>query len=482
MSRLSSDAQQIAQVRIQLKTDPAAGLRAVSNLSVSNDPGLLFDEVRALRRQNQLDEAAALVQRGPARALAAQAPVTWWAECAVAARNALQVKNYRAAYTFAAGCGITPDSSIPYSEAQFLAGWIALRDLNQPQTALTHFHALAKAVGRPISKARAYYWVGRAWEASGDTTKAAIAYHTATAAPETFYGQLALAKIDATPHLALADTPAETATAAYEGDKLSDAIRVLADLGQLSLLRVFAVQDATVYNQPGHIKALCADLVKMGFRDVAVRAAKQASYDGIYFWNYLYPTVTVPPYLGGGTAPDQFYVHGIIRQETEFDPSAVSNPGARGLMQVMPSSGRIAAQQAGLPFRPNDLTTDTTYNMQLGMTELGQRLSDFGGSMILAAASYNAGPGNVNKWLDTYGDPRSPTTDPIDWIESIPFSETRNYVQRVLDNMEVYRVRLGGSSQSLQIVSDIYRPRAAQIAVLRYPPAAGTMAPASDDK
>jgi soluble lytic murein transglycosylase len=120
--------------------------------------------------------------------------------------------------------------------------------------------------------------------------------------------------------------------------------------------------------------------------------------------------------------------------------------------------------------------------MQLSMTELGKRLSDFNGSMILAAASYNAGPGNVNKWLDTYGDPRSPTTDPIDWIESIPFSETRNYVQRVLDNMEVYRVRLGGSNQTLQIVSDIYKPRAAQIAVLPYPPAVGAMAPVADDK
>lgn len=482
LSRLSSGQQQIAQVRLQLKTDPAAGLRAADNISAPNDPGLLFDKVRAFRRQNQLDEAAALVQRGPSRALAALAPAGWWAECSVAARNSLQVKNYRAAYIFAANCGISPGSSTEYSESQFLAGWIALRFLNQPSTALTHFHALAKAVGRPISKARAYYWVGRAWEASGDTANAAIAYHTATAAPETFYGQLALAKIDSTPHITLTDTPAEAATGVYESDRLSSAIHVLADLGQLSLLRIFAVQDATVYPEASHVKALCADLVRMGFRDVAVRVAKQASYGGVYFWNYLYPTVAVPAYRGNGTAPDQFYVHGIIRQETEFDPSAVSAPGARGLMQIMPSSGRIAASQAGLDFRPNDLTTDTSYNMQLGMTELGNRISDYGGSLALAAAAYNAGPGNVSKWLDTYGDPRSPTTDPIDWIESIPFSETRNYVQRVLDNMEVYRVRLGGSGQSLQIVNDIYKPRPALVAVLHYPPTTATMAPVGNDK
>ena len=477
LSRLTADQQQVAQVRLQLKTDPAAGLRAADNIAASNDPGLLFDKVRALRRQNQLDEAAALVQRGPSRALAVLAPSGWWAECSVAARNSLQVKNYRAAYIFAANCGISPENSTEYSESQFLAGWIALRFLNQPDTALTHFHAMARAVGRPISKARAYYWVGRAWEASGNLTNAATAYHTATQAPETFYGQLALAKIDSTPHLVLPETAAPPSTAAYEADKLSAAIRVLADLGQESLLRLFAVQDATVYDEPGHIKALCADLTKMGFREIAVRAAKTASYNGVYFIDYLYPTISVPAYLGNGTAPEPAYVHGIIRQETEFDPSAVSAPGARGLMQVMPSSGRVAAQQAGLPFRPNDLTTDTTYNMQLGMTELGKRLSDYGGSMILAAAAYNAGPGNVSKWLDTYGDPRSPTTDPIDWIESIPFGETRNYVQRVLDNMEVYRVRLGGSGQSLQIVNDIYRPRTADIKVLRYAPAAAAPAP-----
>ncbi|MGN6517308.1 MAG: lytic transglycosylase domain-containing protein, partial [Rhizomicrobium sp.] len=410
----------------------------------------------------------------PVHEIAANGPADWWAELNLAARDALQVKNYRAAYDIAANTGLTPEttanSGIEYAEDQFLAGWIALRFLNQPQTALTHFHSLARAVSRPISKARAYSWIGRAWEASGNLSNAATAYHTATQAPETFYGQLALAKIDSTPHIRLVETPADAATAAYETDKLSAAVQVLADLGQESLLRIFAVQDATAYSDAAHIKALCADLVKMGFREIAVRVAKQASYNGIYFWNYLYPTVTVPAYLGNGTAPDQYYVHGIIRQETEFDPTAVSAPGARGLMQVMPSSGRIAAQQAGLTFRLNDLTADTTYNMQLGMTELGARISDYGGSLVLAAAAYNAGPGNVSKWLDTYGDPRSPTTDPIDWIESIPFNETRNYVQRVLDNMEVYRVRLSGAGQTLQIVSDVYRPRAPDVKVLHYAP------------
>ncbi len=472
LSRVSAGTQQIAQVRLQLKQDPAGGLRAAENLSEPTDPGLIYDLVRAYRRQNDISEIAALVARAPDRQIAAMGPNAWWTELSIAVRDALQTHDYASAYRIASNTGLNPSDSTNYSEAQFLAGWIALRFLNQPGTALTHFHLLAKAVGRPISKARAYYWIGRAHEAAGNLTDAATAYHTATQAPETFYGQLALAKIDSTPHIHLPEASVETATAAYEHDDLNAAIRVLADLGQESLLRTFATQDATVYSEPGHMKALCADLTKMGFREVALRVAKQASYDGVYFVNYLYPTVLAPAYLGNGTAPEPAFVNGIIRQETEFDPTAVSGAGARGLMQLMPESARVAASQAGLTYRPNDLMTDTNYNIQLGMTELGARISDYNGSLVLAAAAYNAGPGNVSKWLDTYGDPRSPTTDPIDWIEEIPFGETRNYVQRALDNTEVYRQRLSPGDQTLQIVRDVYFPRTADIRVLHYAPPA----------
>ncbi len=472
LSRVTADTQRIAQTRLLLKSDPAAGLGAADNLpdALQRDPGLVFDHVRAFRRQNALDEIPAVLTHAPLKDVAADGPTAWWAELNLAARNALEVKNYRTAYQIAANTGLTSQTTsangTEFSEAQFLAGWIALRFLNEPHTALTHFHSLAQAVGRPISKSRAYYWIGRAYEADGNTADAYRAYHTASQTPEAFYGQLALAKIDSTPHLHLVETPAEATTAAYEKEDLTRALRVLADLGQESLLRTFALQSAAVYSAPGHIKALCEDLTKMGFREVSVRVAKAASYNGVYFWNYLYPTVALPAYVGPGTAPDPAYVHGIIRQETEFDPTAISGPGARGLMQVMPDAGRKSAAQAGLPFRPSDLLTDSTYNMQLGMTELGSKISDWGGSLVLTSAAYNAGSGNVSKWLNTYGDPRSPTTDPIDWIELIPFNETRNYVMRALDNMEVYRVRLSGREEPLQIVNDVYRPRTTDMKVL----------------
>jgi len=482
LSRVTADVQRVAQVRLQLKSDPTSGLRVADALpdALQNDPGLVFDRVRACRRQNFLDEIPAVLMRAPLKQVAAEGPTAWWAELNLASHNALQVKSYRTAYQIAANTGLTAQTAsatgTEFTESQFLAGWLALRFLNDPQKALVHFRALAQAAGRPISKGRAYYWLGRAYEAAGSNEEAYRAYRTASQAPETFYGQLALARIDSTPHIHLTETPADAQSAAYDKDELTHAMHVLGDLGQESLLRTFALQSEDVHNSPGYIKAICADMTRMGFREVAVRVAKAASYDGIYFLAYLYPTISVPPYVGPGNGPETSYVHGIIRQETEFDPTSVSGPGARGLMQVMPESGRKSASQAGLPFRPSDLLTDTTYNMQLGMTELGSDMSDWGGSLVLASAAYNAGPNNVAKWLNTYGDPRSPTTDPIDWIESIPFSETRNYVQRVLDNMEVYRVRLSGHEEMLQIVNDIYRPRPADARVLHYTPPAGAAA------
>ena len=152
-------------------------------------------------------------------------------------------------------------------------------------------------------------------------------------------------------------------------------------------------------------------------RDVAVRVAKTASYSGINLFAYSHPVLFVPAYSGPGYAPDEAFVLGIVRQETEFDAMAVSGAGARGLMQLMPSSAKHDADISGLQFRPNDLLTDAGYNMRLGMVELADDLSLYGGSYILAAAAYNAGKANVNKWLNTYGDPRSPAVDPIDWIE-----------------------------------------------------------------
>ncbi|HEY2070918.1 MAG TPA: lytic transglycosylase domain-containing protein [Rhizomicrobium sp.] len=472
ISRVDSEAQRVGQVRLALRTTPDAGVRMVEKLpaSLQNDPGLLADRVRAMRQHGKVESIPDLLSSAPVREIAAINPTRWWAEMNLDTRQALADGNYGAAYWLAAKNGL-PAVGQEYADSQFLAGWIALRYLRDAKAALPHFQNLDAAVQRPISKARARYWQGRAYEAMGEDGKAWEAYHKASLIPETFYGQLALARIDATPHLHFSENVGEAGPelrAAYEDEDLTRAMRVLGDLGMESLLRAFAVHDVEVYPEPKHVKLLCEDLTKMGFREIAVRVAKAMSYGGPLLLAYSYPTIAIPAYAGPNTAPDPAYVLGIIRQETEFDPDAVSGPGARGIMQMMPESARKAAAQNGMSYRMGDLITDPTYNMQLGMTELAGDLSDWGGSYIVAAAAYNAGPTNARRWIDAFGDPRT-TTDPIDWVEHIPFEETRNYVQRVIENMEIYRARLNGPSQTLHVLQDLYRPQTAPTKVLAAP-------------
>jgi soluble lytic murein transglycosylase len=266
--------------------------------------------------------------------------------------------------------------------------------------------------------------------------------------------------------------------AGIESDDLTHAMRVLGDLGLVGFLRVFALKWQDLHPDARHVAVLAQFLVDMGYREVALRVAKQASYGGILYLQYTHPVISIPAYRGPGNGPEAATVLGLIRQETEFDPSSVSGAGARGIMQIMPATARHTASVAGIAYRPNDLLADPAYNMQLGMAEFGGNLNDWNGSLIIAAAAYNAGPNNAKKWLASNGDPRSPATDPLDWIEMIPFSETRNYVMRVLENMQIYRNRLAGRDQRLRIMDDLYRPNVPAVKVLDYsPPSSATVAP-----
>ena len=462
MSRVQADSQRVAQVRMALRTNPRAGEQMIDALpqTLRNDPGLIFDQARMLRRAGGGAEVPALLVRTPTREMAKIDPDNWWGELNLAAREAMEGGNYSTAYRLVSDTGLSEGTD--FAEAEFMAGWIALRFLHSPDKALSHFRQLAQGVSRPISLGRAYYWAGRAYEYQGDLAAAAREYRKAAENPETFYGQLALTRLVPEPRLHLKDTPADPARvrADYEKSDLTRAMAVLADLGEEGLLRLFAVHDVETHPIAGHVVLLADDLVRMGFPDIALRVAKTASYDGIDLLTYSHPLIALPQYKGPGNQPEHALVLGLIRQETEFNPDAVSHVGAVGIMQLMPRTARRMAQLAGLPYRNSDLKTNTRYNMQLGMTELSTDLADWGGSYVLAAAAYNAGASNVKKWIATYGDPRSPSVDPIDWIEQIPFSETRNYVQRVIENTEVYRNRLAGRGQPLQILADLYRPNA----------------------
>jgi soluble lytic murein transglycosylase len=257
---------------------------------------------------------------------------------------------------------------------------------------------------------------------------------------------------------------------ALNTDPLTRPMQVLADLGQTVYLRIFATADSKAHPVTGERLALMQDLTDWGYRDVALRLAKTASYNGVFLPAYTHPIIALPAYKGPGTAPDPAMILGLIRQETEFNPAAVSSAGARGLMQLMDFTAKKAARVAGLPYRPDALLSDAPYNIQLGMVDFANNLAHWDGSLVLAEASYNGGPGNVRKWIAANGDPRN--SDPIDWIEQIPFSETRNYVMRVLENIEVYRSRLAGGDAPLRILSDLYAPAAPPTDVLSAPVAA----------
>ncbi len=474
MARLDSELQKLANTRLSLRENPTRGEQELATLptTLRDDPGILFDQAHLLRQRNDIAAIPNLLIRSPTLELAKIVPDRWWTELNYDARAAMQQGSYHNAYALAADAGLPRDSN-EYSESEFLAGWIALRQLHDPQAALAHFQNLIGVVTHPVSRARAHYWAGRAHEAAGEAAAAAQEYNLAANDPATFYGQLATARIAANPslHLPVTVVDAEAQRANYEREDMTAAIRILADLGYESLLREFAINDVRTHQDAAHVKLLAEDLARMGYREVAVRAAKEASYIGIRLYDYSHPLISVPQYTGPDTAPEAALVLAIIRQETEFDPASISSAGARGLMQVMPESAPHLAELSGLGYSSSGLTQDPVYNMELGMTELSHELAAWGGSYVLAAAAYNAGPGNVRKWIALYGDPRDARIDPLDWIEQIPFSETRNYVQRVLENVEVYRNRLAGRDQPLQILTDLYRPDAPQVFPLRYTPA-----------
>jgi soluble lytic murein transglycosylase len=466
LARLDGAAVDIANARITLYASgwQRSGQPALDKVRDAADPNLLFDWSRALRQADRAGEAHEMLLRIAPAVLVRAHAARWWQESSIQARDALTAGQPRQALQIVQHAGFTAGDQ--YADQQFLGGFIALRFLKDPATALTAFQRLEAGVARPISKSRAFYWQGRSLEAMGQSADAVARYRLAANYPETFYGQLAQARIEPAPVLRLSNTAVEAAGAAeVEADPLMAPAKLLAELGQAASLRAFVERMAELHPAPARLKRMMILLKDWGYPEIALRLAKTASYAGAYLPDYSHPVIALPAYPGPGAAPDPALVLGLIRQETEFDPYAVSSAGARGLMQMMPASAKLAAKQAGLPYRPEALLSDTSYNMQLGMTEYRGHLDRYNGSYVLAAASYNAGPNNAKKWVAAYGDPRA-ATDPIDWIEQIPFGETRNYVQRVLENMEVYRVRLAGKDAPLRIAADLYAPNAPPVTVV----------------
>ena len=446
--RLDPAGQAVAQVRLALRRDDptAPALVAALPAAARVEPGMVLDLARWYRRAG-LDRDAAQVwlTQGPA-AEAGSTPArrgAFWAERNELARRLLRFSDAAGAYAVVAGAAQDGEAQL---DAEFLAGWIALRRLNQPEVASRHFSTLATLSRSAITQGRAGYWLGRCRAAAGDADGARAAWAAAAAWATTYYGQLASAALHEEPsvlaaRIAALRDPAWSGedAAAFAGLELVRAAALLVAWGEPRRAKPFLLRLDELASNPG-IRALVARFaVDLGVPDQAVAIARRAGRDGVVLAEAGWPQPVQPPEGGVEAA----VALALIRQESSFDIGAASPVGARGLMQLMPATAAAVARRLNEPASVPALTGDPAYNMRLGTAYLQGLLDQFGGALPLALAGYNAGPHRVQNWLTAQGDPVGGGTDMVDWIEMIPFNETRNYVQRVIENVVVYRVRRG---------------------------------------
>jgi soluble lytic murein transglycosylase len=445
-----------AWVAVIRKAANAKALLEAVPSEAAHDAGYIFARAQWLRRQDKNAEAAQWVLSVPRDPSQSVDSDQWWIERRLLARKLLDDGDAQTAYRVVRDA-LVPERENYRGEHQFTAGWIAFRFLNDPATALAHFAKVAQGTSNPITQARAGYWQGRAAEAMGRRDEARGYYEAAARHSTAYYGQLARA------HLGYQDIALRGAPDAAADRR--------ATLSQLEVVR--AVELLYAIDQRDLVVPFVADLGDRS-TDVAAMAAlgevaaryhdarsmlligKAALARGYALEHYAFPTIGIPDYQAIGPAIDTSIVYSIARQESTFWQGDISSAKAMGLMQVTPEAGRETARKFGAVYDGKRLMIDPVYNVQMGAAELGDLLQGYRGSLILTFAGYNAGRGRVREWIGRYGDPRDPNVDPVDWVERIPFSETRNYVERVMENLQVYRARLGGGSRLL-IEADLRR-------------------------
>ncbi|HEV2565756.1 MAG TPA: lytic transglycosylase domain-containing protein [Microvirga sp.] len=408
--------------------------------SLRSDSSYLFSKALLQRRSNNLAEAAAIIMQAPRDPELRVDGDEWWAEQRLITRTLLDKGDPKMAYEVASHHAA--ESPAQQIEAEFHAGWIALRFLNDPATASRHFAAVAKTASTPISISRIAYWQGRAAEAAGQGQDARIYYERAADQPTTYYGQLAQAKLGQTISLRKVDPLSEEERKAFDALVPIQAVKLLQQIGEHDLALSLYTDLAQTLSDPGQLDALASLAASQQNPRAVLAIGKLALQRGFPLDQHAYPLAAIPDFQPVGDEVEPAMVYAIARQESAFNPRAISTAGARGLMQLMPATAKRTAQRFGVGFDLKRLIEDPSYNAKIGSAHLGELMEDWKGSYILAFASYNAGGGNVIKWIRSYGDPRKPDVDEVDWVERIPFYETRNYVQRVLENLRVYRQRL----------------------------------------
>ncbi len=446
---LSADMQQVAAVSLAFMQDQPDASQKLRTLParLHQNEGLLHAVAAWHKKHKNVGEAARILAAVCPRSESAE---HWWKTRNYIARELIGLKDYSGAYQVVASHNLKAGGE-DFASAEWLCGWLALRFLNCPQEALCHFQKVANNVNGAISKSRALYWLGRTYEHVGDLEKAAQAYGQAARYKTVYYGQLAAAKLQdkAYPSLrALKVTPQDKAR--FNQQDLVKAAHVLKKRGKACEpeLRQFLIQIGANATTPGE-KDLAVHLAHTLSPPSVVWVARKAGHADPLHLKLAFPTCSVPC-----TGPEDAFVMAIAYQETRFDPTAVSNKEAKGLLQLLSSTAAREAKRLGIPHSEKKIF-DPKHNMRLGASHISSLLKDFDGSYLLVAIAYNAGPHVASRWVTERGDPRDPRIDVIDWIELIPYAETRNYVQRVLETTTVYRCVNGTPQYTL--VDDLQR-------------------------
>jgi soluble lytic murein transglycosylase len=461
---LPADEQKKVTARIAVvKRGNNAGklLDALPSNATASDVGLRFNRIQWLRRKDREEEAWKMLLDAPSEPDKLLDLENWWTERRVNCRSALNAGQSRIAYEIAIKHG--PISGDAYIEAEYLAGWIALRFLNEPNTALGHLLAARTAAKSSKSISLTEYWLGRTALALGDGSSANLHFHAAARYPQYFYGQLGRQALDAKP-ANLEVTPTSPPTPAdIQRFLANDAVRAIGVALAFDMERVtpqFFLALARTLKNPGEV-VLLAELAKaMGNQQISLRLAKIAFNRDLPVGDYALPIGVLPEFKSLlNSRVDPALVHALSRQESEFNAGAKSPVGASGLMQLMPGTAKAVARQYKVTYQAARLI-NPAYNIQLGEAHLNDLINGYSGSYFLALAAYNAGGGRVQEWMKAFGDPRKVNTDPIDWIERIPFTETREYVKKIMETLQLYRSRLAGGEKALQLVQDLNRGRA----------------------
>jgi soluble lytic murein transglycosylase len=440
----------LAEARIAAANGPLIP-RAVAAVppALQKDPGLLFARVQDARRANRAREAAGWLALAPTDAAALIDPDKWWSEQRMVARELIDIGEPRQAFAL---CAAAAPASVPAKvDAAFHAGWIALRFLGEAEEAAKRFDVAVSVAATPLSIARASYWRGRAAEALGRSDEARRFYERAAAFPIAYYGQLAAERLGR-------GALTLRAPAAVAGPEARDeATRVVAWLyaaGLDDLANALAQAAGGQWSDEAQLAALADVVAAHGDAAANVAFGKIVTERGFALDASAFPLSGVPQFAPLAGSADLPSVYAVARQESEFARQAASGMGAKGLMQILPSTAQDAARRAGVAYSPARLVADPAFNVQLGAAYLGQMIADQGGSVALALAAYNAGAGRVAQWIAAYGDPRTGKADLVDWVERIPFDETRDYVERVSENIGVYRARFAAAQAAAEQTAD----------------------------